>query len=621
MVKIQNNIKKYKKDTGKPLNNTSKGTNILFLPIFLAIVVVPLLVGVYLDELDPEVQLYWSGSLHTAIYDHQSAIMTIIVGIICVGIAFFVFKKQMLQTDKAHKLIIVSSLLFLVFTIISTVFAHNKNLALWGAPDRYEGVFVYISYIILMLYGMTILKGRDIKAQVNLAVIVSALFIAFIGITQLLGKDILFDSPLKNLLTLWTDTTIETADGPNYIKENLPITFGNSNYVGSYMALILPVLVSIVFDRLNSKVMRAIAGVIAILSLAILFASRSQAGMLGVIIASLILILVNLKKITQHKKALITGIVSIAVIFAGLFLVIGVQNQYLVKNIFDEARMLFAKSDTVYDENYGLPMFGFKIEGKDMFVSTVDGNFRMHINQNQEISFFDENDKPIQVTYYTQDSAFVLAEPFQNIAYRLTEVTDNKQGIALEYMGSNYVLLANDFDDGLYTIDTKFNKIEFVHAPHWGFEGKEKLGSSRGYIWSRSIPLLKNTIIKGYGPDNYMVVFPQYDYWAKTYVYNNSQMITDKPHNMYLQWGINNGVVALISLLLVFGIYIFKSGRELFRWNPSDPDRTFKLGLLCAVVGYLATGMFNDSVTSIAPIFWSLLGLGIAMMDVDKKVG
>ena len=76
----------------------------------------------------------------------------------------------------------------------------------------------------------------------------------------------------------------------------------------------------------------------------------------------------------------------------------------------------------------------------------------------------------------------------------------------------------------------------------------------------------------------------------------------------------------MLALLTVFGIYIFKSGKELFRWNQSDPDRTFKVGLLCAVVGYLATGMFNDSITSIAPIFWTLLGIGIAMMDVDKKV-
>ena len=133
--------------------------------------------------------------------------------------------------------------------------------------------------------------------------------------------------------------------------------------------------------------------------------------------------------------------------------------------------------------------------------------------------------------------------------------------------------------------------------------------------------MLSDTIIKGYGPDNFLVAFPQHDYWAKTYVYRNSQMITDKPHNMYLQWGINNGVVALLSLLVVFCIYLFRSGRELFRWNHSDPDRTFKVGLLCAVVGYLTAGMFNDSITSIAPIFWTLLGLGIAMMETDNEKG
>jgi F0F1-type ATP synthase assembly protein I len=34
---------------------------------------------------------------------------------------------------------------------------------------------------------------------------------------------------------------------------------------------------------------------------------------------------------------------------------------------------------------------------------------------------------------------------------------------------------------------------------------------------------------------------------------------------------------------------------------------------LISIIGYLTAGMFNDSVNSIAPIFWILLGLGVSI--------
>jgi hypothetical protein len=31
------------------------------------------------------------------------------------------------------------------------------------------------------------------------------------------------------------------------------------------------------------------------------------------------------------------------------------------------------------------------------------------------------------------------------------------------------------------------------------------------------------------------------------------------------------------------------------------------------VIGYLAAGFFNDSIVSVAPLFWILLGIGISI--------
>ena len=41
--------------------------------------------------------------------------------------------------------------------------------------------------------------------------------------------------------------------------------------------------------------------------------------------------------------------------------------------------------------------------------------------------------------------------------------------------------------------------------------------------------------------------------------------------------------------------------------------------MFAAVVGYLGAGIFNDSVVSVAPIFWILLGCGIAVNYLIQK--
>ncbi|GAB6100352.1 hypothetical protein JCM16358_22310 [Halanaerocella petrolearia] len=37
------------------------------------------------------------------------------------------------------------------------------------------------------------------------------------------------------------------------------------------------------------------------------------------------------------------------------------------------------------------------------------------------------------------------------------------------------------------------------------------------------------------------------------------------------------------------------------------------VGVFTAFIAYVITGLFNDSVISVAPVFWSLLGIGISI--------
>ena len=88
----------------------------------------------------------------------------------------------------------------------------------------------------------------------------------------------------------------------------------------------------------------------------------------------------------------------------------------------------------------------------------------------------------------------------------------------------------------------------------------------------------------------------------------------DKPHNMYIQIAINTGVLSLIAFLALVFSYILSSFKLYFnRKIYSGFMDVAGLGILMAVIVYLFTGLSNDSIVSVAPVFWILLGSGLAV--------
>ena len=162
-----------------------------------------------------------------------------------------------------------------------------------------------------------------------------------------------------------------------------------------------------------------------------------------------------------------------------------------------------------------------------------------------------------------------------------------------------------------------------ANADHIGFEGKERIGSSRGYIWSRTLPLLRNCLITGYGPDTFTYNFPQNDVLAKYYSYsqyNSSFYITvDKPHNMYIQIFYSSGLIALLAFLGIVVFYLVDCFRLYALRRSYRTEQAMGVSVMLGVVGYLAAGMFNDSIIGVAPVFWILLGVGAALNTINRR--
>jgi O-antigen ligase len=161
--------------------------------------------------------------------------------------------------------------------------------------------------------------------------------------------------------------------------------------------------------------------------------------------------------------------------------------------------------------------------------------------------------------------------------------------------------------------------VDIKEVESIGFRGLEGFASNRGYIWSRSLPLLKHALFVGYGPDTFAAHFPNHDYIGKLKVWGGGIFtMIEKPHNLYLQIAINSGILSLIAVLALFFRYLLTSAKAYWKCDYSRFTEISGIAIFAAVVAYLIISIFNDSVVAVAPVFWSLLGLGIATNRINR---
>lgn len=144
--------------------------------------------------------------------------------------------------------------------------------------------------------------------------------------------------------------------------------------------------------------------------------------------------------------------------------------------------------------------------------------------------------------------------------------------------------------------------------------------SNRGHIWNKTIPLLGKHAFMGSGANTYMFEVSQEDYISQNYVYGaNSYDV--KAHCWYLQQWVETGLLGTLALLVFLFWYLVQSVRIYRRVDLHESISWVGFGLFAAVLVYMIAGIANDSNVCTAPVFWGMLGLGLAVnrMLVKKE--
>lgn len=610
------NFKKYCKE--KSIN--------FFLLVSIILSIVPLIVRVKKVTLDSYSAAILGNDVTYDLFSQYKAYALMFFSMILIG-CMIIFRKMIFEKkDKIINIILILSGIFLVFCLISTILSPYKNVSLFGVYNRGEGFLSILCYFILFTYSIFTFKKTENYRFLTTPILIIVFINAFLGIFQFAGQD-LIKTELGKMIVV-PQKIIEETGGGNlsllYEKGKLYGTLFHYNYVGSFACIVIPILFAAMIYEYDIMY-KLILGMGFLSSVWLLFGSTSRGGLIGVFAIIIVSIIIFGRAITKNKKGLLIGIVSSICFIVFLNIVSSGSIFQRIPSLFKDTVSVFSNSSNI-DYKSITPIKDIKnINGTvDLVFQNKTLNLRFEDNKYQ----FSCNGSKVTIDKGTGNNCYYFnTTDLPNVFFKLYKSSNEVDRLdLLELVFNNNNSGHETFyfkvksDNTIHLVNPKtFQDIDLKEAESVGFKGKEKLGSSRGYIWSRSIPLLKNCLFVGKGPDTFMLYFPQNDLIGKYYAFENPNILVDKPHNLYLGIALNNGLIALCAFILIMFIYIVDSFRLYALKKKYVFPEIFGISIFLGVIGYLAAGMFNDSIISVAPIFWIVLGVGIAINYINRK--
>ena len=583
--------------------------NKLLIPIILMMGFVPLIVHMYQynanlsqfdwfpDGADSQIDFFFAWKM----------IAIIIIGIIMAGILLYRHygKKERLEFENSFYLLLVYG----AFVLMSALFSRHKYWVVRGTYELFEPVWVVCVYMILCYYVYHFVNEEK---QVDVILRWSGIgmaIVTLIGVFQYGGWDFFKTSFGKHLIsnTSWwgqlDSLQFNFADRTSYT------TLYNPNFLSFYFGMLIPLLLCLLIGakKMWHRVLLVIAEIFCVICL---IGSASMTGWMALAIGAVVLALVLL---SRNKKLFAVG---------GIVVVIGIIAAFVLGNTTGIGRSVrdtvvgtyhmkdqFALSNVqTNDENVVLT-----IRGNDLAVSyTVGDDGVMQISCKDAAG----NELGLNATDETSQVSTINDERFSDIQVQPVSYGDDTMGVCvtIENVQWNFINVA---DQGYLYVNAAGKAVKYEKVKHSELFRDDAM-SMRGHIWDNTISLLGKHVIMGAGANSFMFEYPQNDYISQSYIYGQNNFDV-KAHSWYLQQWVETGLFGTLALLAFMVWYLVQSIRIYRRVDLHERLSWIGFGLFSAVLVYLLAAIVNDSNVCTAPVFWTILGLGLAVNRVLVK--
>ena len=624
--------------------------------LLMVVAIMPIVVRLAIVQSSPELFAMSGVMLHANFFSHYKGWF---LGIPAVVVTFYALSDWLTdgytQVDIKTLLKdppVIAALVFLLMVLISTIFSSYTHTSLLGTPTRGEGMFTLFAYIIVMFAAMYhVREGRHAKVLMY-GFAFSSIIMGLVGISQFAQRDI-FTTGFGQWLT--------TGNAEAGVTSPFITAYGtlyNPNTFGKYTAMATPILLACALVYDGRRWVKPIFFAAGALMLVGVFGSRSLAGFIaisvavGVVVVTLVCRFVyqiiarrndeDAPPITGRRIAgWILGVVVIAALCVGLYFVPPVNQRLEVALTRLEAAMR-AEPRPIDDIIFDGDRFTVITEGYERFTFVIDAdnalpdaqlNWRVYCANGIEIPIRRQIPPtatgggpapqwPITYQYNVPDLGRTFFQRFEShFVYR---------NIALTFHNGRFYSMIPYFEliDATQPPeqDNIFVGVDFVDmsepVPSMGFEGRGHWGSYRGYLLSRTFPLLASSAVIGSGPDTFIMAFPQHDVVGKLIYLRNPYIPVDKAHNIFLNTWVTTGGISAMALLFLYMHYLLTTFVSIVRSKVKTGSFIFglRIGLLAGISAFCMGAMATDSTIGSTGVFYVLLGLGYGVNMIVKRL-
>ncbi|KNY26029.1 O-antigen ligase family protein [Pseudobacteroides cellulosolvens] len=501
------------------------------------------------------------------------------------GLKKFFQNKSHLERGQNKENIVLLALtgIYIITCIISTILSSNLSVSLFGYRCQNEGLFTIVSVFIIMACGL-LYSDKFKRDWIYKIIYISANIIFILGIFQFFGLDPFKTEFIKSIII--PNSYEELANGILYpdsssFRNSIYSTLYNSNVFGTYSAIIMVFTLSKAIFIENKKQMILPLFTMS-LSLFSLLNCYSRGAYLGAAVGTIVIVLMALKKIKIYYKSFISVFICMAIVL-GTTLILG--NGKFMERL---STVYINTQDTAAGITERINDFTVN---KNKLTLRFNNNSLNIEKRYSNLVFSDTYGLELTLDYSPDDEGYVINRD----NYRDFIVFADKENL---YIKKQNALLRFIIKENTFLLADLYGKEAKMKEVLSGlFTGKERFASGRGYIWSRTIPLVKNYIAVGSGPDTFYYAFQQDDYIGKLKFMYNAYVNIDMAHNMFLQKAIETGGLSMLIFILIILWILFSAFRKK------------NVSILAITVVYCICGLFTDENICTMIVFWPLIGI------------
>ena len=342
-----------KKRAQRQVNKQKINAIYLFVPIILVLGVIPLIVQMRLVPLSADVRVFWTQNSAADFFSYykSKALILVVIYMLCV---FGYYKaqgmKDKLLQNRSLYLYFGATAIFTLFALLSTALSDYKSIAVWGGPERCEGIIMILVYLFLMLYALWAYLHKPEFRYIVLPLGVLTCITGFLGVFQFWGHDIFF--------TEWGQKLIipEVYRSQGELKGLFPEgkiygTMYHYNYMGSFGAMMVPLFLVLALFAKERK-QQIFCGLMTVIALFVLLGSTSRAGVIGLALTAVCFLIIFGRKLVQHYKVTL-GCLAVVVIFViGINIVTGGLALARIPSLFNDMKALVSSNDVDSSPSY-----------------------------------------------------------------------------------------------------------------------------------------------------------------------------------------------------------------------------------------------------------------------------